>query len=398
MFSSLKVKNFRLYWVGMFISFIGSSIEMVAQSWLVFELTKSSFLLGLVGFLGMVPIFVLSLLGGVVADKANKKTILLVTQYSFMLLAFILAVLTQLKLVTPNQIMVIALLNGIVLAFDAPARQAMIVELVGKEHLFNAIAWNSAAFNSARLIGPALAGILVSVIGMSGCFYVNGVSFIAVIIGLYLIKIDPSENKNKHSVVFKDVYEGLRFVCKNKLIFILLSLVSFISVFGLSYIILMPVVVQDILHTQVKGMAMLMSFSGLGALVASLMLARLTHLKRKGILLSFSYILFSVMLIMFSLSKVFILSSVLLVFIGWASVTGISLVNNALQILTPNEFRGRVMGIFMLVFLGLAPFGSLLSGYLSHVFGVSFTLMLNGIICCAYFTGVFLLCPQVRRM
>jgi len=398
MFSSLKVKNFRLYWIGMFISFIGSSIETVAQSWLVFQLTKSSFLLGLVGFLGMVPIFVLSLLGGAVADRVNKRMILLITQHIFMILAFILAVLTQLNLVTPSQIMIIALLNGIVLAFDAPARQAMIVELVGKQHLFNAIAWNSAAFNSARLIGPALAAILVSMIGMSGCFYINGISFIAVIVGLYLIKVIPSGNKNKKTVMSQDIYEGLKFVVKNKLIFILISMVAFISIFGLAYIILMPVIVQDMLHTDIKGMGMLMSASGLGALVAALMLARLTHLKKKGALLLFSYVLFSVILIIFSFSKVFTLSLALLVVIGWSSVMGISLVNNALQILAPDEFRGRVMGVFMLVFLGLAPFGSLLSGYLSHIFGVSFTLMLNGIICCAYFTGVFLLCPQVRRM
>src|SRR3989338_1590012 len=189
MFSSLKFKNFRIYWFGMFVSLIGTWIQYTAQSWLTFELTKSAFLLGVVGFLSSIPVFLLSLFAGVLADRVNKRNILIATQVAFMLLAFLLAVLTQMKTITAFQIMVIALLNGIVMAFDAPSRQAVVVELVGREHVFNAVALNSVSFNSSRLIGPALAGVLVATIGMSGCFYINGISFFAVIIALFLIKV-----------------------------------------------------------------------------------------------------------------------------------------------------------------------------------------------------------------
>ncbi len=187
MFSSLKIRNFRLYWFGMLLSLVGTWIQTVAQSWLVFQLTNSAFLLGLAGFLGLFPVFLFSLFGGVAADRVNKRVILLFTQNAFMVLAFILAIMTHLKIITPVQIMIIALLNGVVMAFDAPARQSVVVELAGKQHLLNAIALNSAAFNSARIIGPALAGLLIAGVGMSGCFYINGISFLAVIFALVLI-------------------------------------------------------------------------------------------------------------------------------------------------------------------------------------------------------------------
>ena len=172
----------------MLVSLIGTWIQQVAQSWLVFRLTNSAFLMGVVGFLGSLPIFLLSLFGGVVADRVNKKTILLVTQNAFMVLALLLGVLTQFKIITPIQVVFIAILNGVVMAFDAPARQSIVIELVGREHLLNAVVLNSAAFNSSRIIGPALAGVLVAVIGMSGCFYINAVSFLAVIAALWFIK------------------------------------------------------------------------------------------------------------------------------------------------------------------------------------------------------------------
>jgi len=186
MFSSLKVRNFRIYWFGMLVSLTGTWIQQVAQSWLVFQLTNSAFLLGLVGFLSSVPVLMLSLFAGVLADRVEKRKILIATQILFMILAFLLALLTQLKIITPLQIMIIALLNGAVMAFDAPSRQAMVVELVGKTHLPNAIALNSVAFNSSRIIGPALAGVLVAVIGIGGCFYLNGISFLAVIAHFFL--------------------------------------------------------------------------------------------------------------------------------------------------------------------------------------------------------------------
>ena len=398
MFSSLKIRNFRLYWLGMLISLIGTWIQSIAQSWLVFELTGSAFLLGVVGFLNTIPIFLLSLFGGVVADRTNKKSILLFTQHTFMVLAFILAVLTQMKLITPVQIMIIALLNGVVMAFDAPSRQAVVVELVGKTHLLNAIALNSAAFNSARIIGPALAGMLIAVVGMSGCFYINGISFLPVIAALLLIKVDIEPKHKIKSNVMKDLFEGLNFIKNNPTILILITMVGIMSLFGVSYLILMPVFAQDVLAVGIKGFGVLMSAAGLGALAAALILARLSDFKDKGKLLFFSTIIFCISLLMFSLSRVYEFSLVALVFIGWSSVTATSLINTVLQIIVPDNFRGRIMSVFMFTFAGVMPFGNLFAGSLTQVIGASLTVLISALICSIFFAIINLAYPKIRQL
>jgi MFS family permease len=367
MFSSLKIRDFRIYWAGMLVSLVGSWIQTVAQSWLIFDLTKSVFLLGLAGFLGSIPVFLFSLFGGVAADRVNKRSILLLTQNAFMALAFLLAILTQLKFITPWQVMFIALLNGTVMAFDAPSRQAIVAELVGREHLLNAVALNSAAFNSSRLIGPALAGMLIATVGMSGCFYVNGISFLAVIAALIFIKIPPGSKKESNKTFIKDLLEGLYFVRDHRTILLLITTVGITSLFGISYVILMPVFANDILKVGVKGLGMLMSASGLGALVAALLLARLGKYRNKGRLLVFSLAVFSASLVIFALSKIYLLSLAALALTGWSSVTAMSLVNTSLQELVPDNFRGRVMSAFMFTFAGIMPFGNLLAGTLSFL-------------------------------
>ncbi len=370
----------------------------MAQSWLVFQLTNSAFLLGVVGFLGSIPVFLLSLFGGVVADRINKRTVLIFTQTAFMFLAFILAVLTQVKLITPGQIMLIAVLNGIVMAFDMPSRQAVVVELVGKQYLLNAIALNSAAFNSSRIIGPALAGILVASIGMAGCFYVNGISFLAVIFALLLIRINRRLPLNKNNSALKDLKEGLDVVKNNRLILVLVCMVGVVSLFGTSYTILMPIFAQDVLKVGVKGLGILMSSAGIGALIAALMLARLGDFKHKGRLLISSSLIFSVSLVLFSLSRIYALSIISLVFIGGASVTAIALINTILQIRVRDEFRGRVMSAFMFTFAGIMPFGNLLAGVLSEALGVSLTVMLSGIFCAAFFIIINILYPEIKSV
>jgi MFS family permease len=397
-FSSLKVKNFRLYWFGMLISLVGTWIQTTAQTWLVFQLTNSAFLLGVVGFLSSIPVFLLSLFGGVAADRMNKKSILLFTQTAFMILAFILAVLTQARLITAWQIMLIAVLNGIVMAFDAPSRQAVVVELVGRKHLLNAIALNSAAFNSSRIIGPALAGIFIAGIGMSGCFYVNGISFLAVIIALLLIKVNDGLKRETKNVLLKDLTEGLRFIRANRTILILITMVGITSLFGVSYAILMPIFANDILKVGVRGLGMLMSAAGLGALIAALVLARLGDFKYKGKLLILSSLVFSVSLVLFALSRIYILSLISLVCIGWASVMAISLINTALQQLVPDAFRGRLMSVFMFTFAGIMPFGNLIAGSLSQVWGVSLTVCASGIICTAFFIIINVLYPDIKNI
>ncbi|MFH1281263.1 MAG: MFS transporter [Candidatus Omnitrophota bacterium] len=397
MFSSLKVKYFRVYWLGMFVSLVGTWIQTVAQSWLVFQLTNSAFLLGVVGFLSSIPIFVLSLFGGVLADRVNKRNILIFTQAAFMLSAFLLAVLTQFKFITPLQIMFIALSNGVIMAFDAPARQSIVVELVGKKHLFNAIALNSVAFNSSRIIGPAIAGVLISTIGMSGCFYLNGISFLAVIIALFYIKFDKSTARNKNSAL-RDIKEGLVFVSGNRLILALMSVVGAMSLFGISYIMLMPVFASHVLGVGVKGLGVLMSSAGLGALAGALGLARFGDFKFKGRFLIWSVFLFSISLVAFSLSKDYFLSILALIFVGACSVIPIALVNTLLQINVPDEFRGRVMSLFMITFAGVVPFGNLISGTLAQSWGVSAALFFCGLVCLILFTLINFLFPGLKRL
>jgi MFS family permease len=435
MFSSLSVRNFRIYWFGMFVSLIGTWIQVVAQSWLVFELTKSAFLLGVVGFLSSIPVFLLSLFGGVLADRRNKRNILIATQTTFMFLAFLLAVLTQMKIITPGEIMFIALLNGVVMAFDAPSRQAVVVELVGKDNLFNAIALNSVAFNSSRIIGPALAGVLVAVIGMSGCFYLNGISFLAVIIALFLIhsaafnprplgrgknappsvsilskprsldggvegliKTRNHSRGDKNNTALKDLKDGLIFVKNNRLILALITVVGIVSLFGIAYVILMPIFANEVLKVGARGLGVLMSSSGLGALAGALLLARLGDFKYKGKLLFLSSLVFSLSLILFSLSKIYLLSIITLMFIGCSSVTAIAIINTILQTRVSDEYRGRVMSVFMLTFAGMMPFGNLISGSLAQAFGVSFAVLVNGIICAVFLAVINIAYPKIRNI
>jgi MFS family permease len=397
MFSSLKIKYFRIYWAGMFVSLVGTWIQSVAQSWLVFQLTNSAFLLGVVGFLSSIPIFVFSLFGGVLADRLNKRNILIITQTSFMFLAFLLAALTQFKIITPWQIMFIAVLNGLIMAFDAPARQSIIVELVGREHLFNAITLNSVAFNSSRIIGPAIAGVLVSLIGMSGCFYLNGISFLAVIIALIYIRLGKGYNENNNSAL-KDIKEGLIFISRNPLILALVSMVAAMSLFGISYVILMPVLADNVLGVGVRGLGVLMSSTGIGALIGALGLARMGDFKYKGRFLIGTVFLFSIALTFFSLSKNYFLSIFILVFIGYSSVVPLALVNTLLQANVPDKFRGRVMSVFMITFAGTTPFGNLISGSLAQALGVSNALFLCGLICLALFMLINLLFDKLRKL
>lgn len=397
MFSSLKVREFRVYWLGMFVSLIGTWIQIVAQSWLVFKLTNSALLLGLVGFLGSMPMFLLSLFGGILADRVNKKKLLIFTQIAFMFLAFLLAILTQAKLITPTQIIIIAVLNGVVMSFDAPSRQAVVAELVGKQHLMNAIALNSVAFNSTRIIGPALCGILVAGIGLAGCFYINGISFLASIIALLSIKLNHNREEAKNTSTLQDLRESFDIIRTNRLVRALISIVAVSSLFGISYNILMPVFAEH-LSVGVRGLGMLMSSSGLGALIAALALAGLGDFKRKGRLLVISLFVFCVSLVMFAASRNYTLALIYLAFTGASSVTAMALINTLLQAIASDRIRGRVFGLFMFTFAGVMPFGSLFAGALSQAIGVAPAIMLGGFICGIFFLAITILYPDIRKI
>ncbi len=369
MFSSLKIRDFRLFWFSMFLSLIGTWVQSMAQSWLVFKLTNSAFLLGVAGFLSYLPVSLFSLAAGALVDRTVKRNLILATQIIFMVLAFILAFLVQHNIVRVWHIIVIAFLNGLVFSIDAPARQAMVVELVGKNRLLNAIALNSAAFNSARTLGPALAGVLIAIVGMAGCFYINAFSFLPVIAALIFIKQKSFVSNAKFNTFFRDIKEGLNFIKGNRFLLFLLSLVGMVSIFGVSYVILMPIFAQEILRSGTAGLAILMSANGLGALAGALNLARLKQAESSLKILKVSVFIFFVSIMLFSLSRYLWLSAILLVMAGYGGASSMSMANTLLQVNVPDEFRGRLMGVFMMMFGGLMPFGNLISGSLAHFFG-----------------------------
>ncbi len=385
MFSSLRIKDFRIYLVGMFISMCGTWIQAMVQNWLVFDLSQSSFLLGLVGFVTYSPIILLSLFSGVLVDRINKRYLMVFTQIAFMLLAFALAILTQFNIITVKLILVISLMNGIVLSLDAPARQAMVFELVGKEKILNAVALNSIAFHSARMVGPALAGILVAVISIAGCFYVNAVSFLAFIVVLLLIRPKHAANQNNNNHFLQDLKGGINFIKANRIYLVLIAIVGSISLFGFSYSILLPVFAKNILGLQIKGYGLLMSASGIGSLLGGFMLASLKKPKSQLRILIFSLFTFAFSLIFFSLTKSLVVSVLILVLAGFSCLSSLAIINSLIQAMVPNEFRGRIMSIYMLVFIGTIPFGSLLAGTAAHSIGVSPTLFILGLACLILF-------------
>ncbi|MFC1645855.1 MFS transporter [Candidatus Omnitrophota bacterium] len=385
MFSSVRVKDFRIYLIGMFVSMCGTWMQAMVQNWLVYDLSKSSFILGLVGFVTYSPIIFLSLFSGVLVDRVNKRYLLVFAQIAFMLLAFALALFTQFHLITVNLILLISLLNGIVLSVDAPARQAMVFELVGKEKILNAVALNSIAFHSARMVGPALAGILVVIISIAGCFYVNAVSFLAFIVALLWIRPRHAAKQNNNNHFMQDLRGGINFIKANRIYIILISIVGSISLFGFSYSILLPVFAKNILGLEIKGYGLLMSASGIGSLLGGVMLASLKKPKLQTKILTFSLIIFSFSLIIFSLTTSLIVSIVILIIAGFSCLSSLAIINSLIQGMVPNEFRGRIMSIYMLVFIGTIPFGSLLAGSLAHSIGVSHTLLILGIVCFTLF-------------
>ena len=364
----------------MFISLCGTWIQSAAQSWLVYDLSNSSFLLGLVVFVNHIPIFLFSLFSGVIVDRQNKRNLLIVTQTLFMILAFILAVLTQFKIVTVNSILLIALFNGIIFSLDAPARQAIIVEIVGKKNLLNAIALNSLAFNSARMIGPALGGIIIAGLSVAGCFYINAVSFLAFIFVLLVIKPMSAPKKDNNNHFIEDFKSGIRFVRNNPNYIILLSIIGTVSFFSFSYFVLMPVFAKDVFSVGAKGYGLLLSAGGIGSILAAMQLAGLKDEKKQINILFISIFLFTVSLIAFSFSHSFLLSCFILALGGYSSLSSMVVVNSLIQANVPDEFRGRVMSMFMLTFAGTVPFGSLAAGSLASLIGAEKTVTLLGII------------------
>lgn len=380
---ALRHRNFRLFFAGQLVSLIGTWMQMIAQSWLVYRLTGSSFLLGSIGFASQIPIFLLAFVGGTVADRYNRHRIIVAAQAASMILAFILSVLTLTETVRIWHIFVLSALLGIVNAFDMPARQAFVVELVGKEDLMNAIALNSSIFNGARVLGPSVAGILIAGIGEGWCFFANGVSYIAVIAGLLLMRLEARKGIARNQSAISSVMEGFQFVRRNRPIRALLLLLGLVGLFAMPYSVLMPIFADKILHGGPRGLGILMGATGLGALTGSLFMAAKSDARGLGKIVAWACAGFASGLILFSLSRYFWLSALFLVPVGFSLMVQMASTNTLIQIMVPDDLRGRVMSTHVWMFLGMAPFGSFLAGAIAAHLGAPATIWIGAALCLA---------------
>jgi len=362
-------------------------MQNVAQGWLVLQITNSPFLLGLVSMLGTLPVLIVSPIGGALADTLNKRTVVILTQVTAMTLAFILATLVLTKQVQYWQIVILASTLGITMSIDAPTRQSFVVEMVGKKDLLNAIALNSSIFNLARIFGPAFAGLIISAIGIVLCFYINGISYLAVIAGLLLMRGNFSPAKKQRAPVIKDIRDGFSYARRDKRIMALITLVAISSIFIMPYAMLMPVFARDILHVGPRGLGILLSAAGIGALTGALSLAVFSNYKKKGRFVLVGSIVFTIAAILFSFSNSYNISLLLLLFVGWGMVTQNASINSLLQTMAPDHLRGRIMSLYVLFFMGMMPFGSFQAGLLADHFGAKMALRIGGVIvaCIIYF-------------
>ena len=378
---ALRHRNFQLFFSGQLISLIGTWMQNIAQSWLVYRLTGSSLLLGAVGFAGQIPVFLVAPIGGATADRHNRHRVVITTQVASMVLAFVLAALTLTGKVQVWHIFVLAVLLGVVNSFDIPGRQSFLVDMVGKEDLMNAIALNSSMFNGARIVGPAIAGVLVASIGEGWCFFANGVSYIAVIIGLLMMRVEAPRKLAHGGSHLRHIIEGFQFVRRTGPIRALLLLLGLISLVAMPYTVLMPVFADRILHGGARGLGILMGATGVGALLGALTLASRSGLSGLGRWIAFSCAGFGISLILFSLSRNFWLSTSLLVPVGFCMMLDMSSSNTLIQAMVPDELRGRVMAVYSMMFMGMAPFGALIAGALADRIGAPVTVALGAIAC-----------------
>ena len=375
---ALRHRNFQLFFSGQLISLIGTWMQSVAQSWLVYRLTGSSLLLGSVGFASQFPVFIVAPVGGIVADRLNRQKVVIGTQTASMILAIILAALTLTNTVRVWHIFVLAALLGVVNAFDIPGRQSFLVDMVGKEDLMNAIALNSSMFNGARIIGPAIAGILVAKIGEGWCFFANAVSYIAVIIGLMLMRVSLPTFHGEASPL-AHMIEGFRFVRHTapiRAILLLLGLVSFVA---MPYTVLMPIFADRILHGGARALGLLMGATGVGALLGALTLASKTGVRGLGRWVAFACAGFGASLILFAFSRDLRLSEFLLLPVGFCMMLQMSSSNTLIQVMVPDHLRGRVMAVYSMMFMGMAPFGAFFAGAMADRVGAPVTVAMGAV-------------------
>lgn len=396
---SLKSRNYRLFFVGQSVSLVGTWMQVIAISWLVYDLTDSALLLGLVGFFSQVPSFFIAPFSGVFVDRWNRHRILVTTQVLSMIQAFLLAFLTLTGRITIWQIILLSLGLGLINAFDMPARQAFVIELVEKRSdLANAIALNSSMVNSARLIGPAIAGILVAAVGEGFCFLINGITFMSVIFSLLAMKLKKKPEHRHSNNIFHDIKEGFRYsfgFIPIRSILLFLGLISFI---GMPYTVLMPIFAKDILQGGPNFLGFLMSSAGIGALIGGIYLASRKTVVGLGRILAAGTGVFGISLILFSTSRILWLSLLMMLVSGFGMIVHIAASNTILQTITEDDKRGRVMSFFTMAFMGMVPFGTLLEGAVANWIGAANTVLISGGICILGTIIFSIKLPAIRKI
>jgi MFS family permease len=386
---ALRHRNFRLFFSGQSISLIGTWMTRIATAWLVYRLTKSALLLGTVSFVGQIPTFLLAPFAGVLVDRLNRRTVLIWTQALAMLQSLALAALTLTHRITIHEILILSAFQGIINAFDMPGRQAFMVQMVeDRNDLQNAIAINSSMVNLARLLGPSLAGIVIAATNEGWCFFIDGISYIAVIISLVLMRVKVADIKRVTASMAEQLREGWDYVSNFVPIRSILLLFALVSLMGMPYVVLMPVFAAQVLHGGAHTLGFLMGAAGIGALISALSLVLRKTVRGLLKMLPIAAASFGVGLVLFGLSHVFWLSMALMVIVGFGMMQGLTASNTIIQTLVPEDKRGRVMSYYTAAFVGMAPFGSLLAGALAHWIGAPRTVMITGS-CCIVGAAIF---------
>jgi MFS family permease len=397
-FSSFRYRNYRLWFVGQLVSLIGTWMQSIAQAWVVYQISHSEFVLGLFGFVSAIPPLLISPWAGVVADRFPRRTLLIFTQTCLMVFAFGLAALSFAGLVQIWHILVLGALQGVINAFDAPARQTFAFDLVGRDDISNAIALNSTMFNGARIIGPALGGVLLAVIGASWCFLLNGASFLAVIGGLLLMQFPEFVPQISPQNPFRQMLEGFAYIKNQREILGMLIISVVFSVFGTAYSSQLPAYADQVLHTGETGYGLLNAGFGLGAFVGGAIIAQFGARFKRGIVMTVFAFIFPAFLLGFAVNSQLYLAVILLFSLGFIWIMIFNNLNSLLQLTSSDAMRGRVMSLYMLVFFGIAPFGTLLAGAMAQRVGLPTTILWSGIITTALGVPIFFIIPEIRRL
>ena len=395
--AALRHRNFRLYWIGVVVSVIGWQLQFLGVGWLVYRITGSPLFLGLVGLFTAAPTIALTLVGGVIADRMNRLHLLKITQATSGVSSFILATLTATGTVQIWHVLLLAAVNGTVQAFDTPARQALLPDLVEKEDLLNAVALSSAAWQVARVVGPALAGALIAIFGEAICFYTTSIGYGVMLLMLTWIKISARKTMTERQNVWRNLVGGLVFVARTPLFAIIIGLTCTNSLFGMSYNTLMPAFARDILHAGARGYGLLMTAGGVGAIIGSFVLATWGARVRRSSLLMAGPILFGSLLVAFASSRNFNVSIAIIAAVGLANTMYMVTGQSILQAEVPNDLRGRVMGLYGLTW-SLMPLGGMLGGTVATFAGEQITVGLSGLIVACFAIYIFVTFPQIRRL